>query len=152
MSKTVNEFYVLEFLKKNNMGILATVKPTGAPHASPIYFIPHASFEMFFVTPSQTEKYENIQVNSAVALTVVSEDRTETVSIEGRAVETSEKLEEIIGQLARSLKYGENFLSDLPLLQYHKQKRAVLKIVPTYIRYRQYGENILFEKIIKPEA
>lgn len=152
MSKTVNEFYVLELLKKNNMGILATVKPSGAPHASPIYFVPHASFEMFFVTPTKTEKYENIQANNAVALTIVSQDRTEMVSIEGHAVETSEKLEIIIGQLARSLAYGENFLSELPLLQYHKQKRAVLKIVPTYIRYRQYGENTFFEKIIKPAS
>lgn len=131
------------------MGILATVKPSGAPHASPIYFIPHASFEMFFVTPSKTKKYENIQANSAVALIIVNENRTETVSIEGKAVITAEKAENVIGQLARSLNYRENFLTELPLMQFHDQKKVVIKIVPTKVTFRRYEQNVFFEKIIK---
>ena len=149
MSQSVDSFYVLQFLKENNMGILATVTSSGAPHASPIYFVPHASLEMYFITPSKTEKYENIQANSAVALTVVNENRTETVSIEGKAVITAEKAENVIGQLARSLNYGENFLTELPLMQFHDQKKVVIKIVPTKVTFRRYEQNVFFEKIIK---
>ncbi|MGB4965914.1 MAG: pyridoxamine 5'-phosphate oxidase family protein [Microgenomates group bacterium] len=146
MDHVLNKTYLHQFLQQNLLGVLSTVTSDNIPDAAPIYFIPHASFEIYFITAASTQKVKNINHANDVVLTIMNKDLTETVRVCGKAEITDNDATKSLGELARSLQYKENFLEALPVLKYKGQKKLVVKIVPTEIRIRQYTEYSFVEK------
>lgn len=71
------------FLRHHHMGILSTVSEEGRPWGSAIYFIADDNFTFYFVTRAETYKYQNLEANPHVALTVADEETQTTVQLAG---------------------------------------------------------------------
>lgn len=71
------------FLRHHHMGILSTVSTDGKPWGSAIYFIHDEAFKIYFVTKAETYKYQNLDANPYVALTVADEADQTTVQLAG---------------------------------------------------------------------
>ncbi len=144
----ITKEYISQFLQENHLGVLSTVNSSGLPDAAPIYFITHAGYQLIFITPLGSRKHINIIDKNDVLVTIVNTNRTETVQVRGKAVETKELVVDTLGKLARALNYGADFLTNLPLLKYEKQEKTAFKIVPSEVRIRRYTEHAFIEKIL----
>ena len=76
---------ITEFLKHNQIAVLATVGSDNRPHTAVIYFYIDADLNIYFITKEKTAKYKNIIENPEVALSVYEPSSQTTVQASGRA-------------------------------------------------------------------
>lgn len=142
------------FLSQNPVGVLSTVTPDGDPHGTVIYYTVDEHFSFFFLTKSETRKYDNLKRNGQVMLTVFESQSQSTVQIAGHATEVGDAytVNAIAGTiLATSMKTSEAGLPPISKLQ--AGSYVAFQIEPATIRMAIYarpdsGEyNDLFETI-----
>jgi general stress protein 26 len=75
---------VHSFLRQHHMGILSTVSTEGKPWGSAIYFVADEQFTFYFVTRAETYKFQNLEANPYVALTIADPDSQTTVQLAGK--------------------------------------------------------------------
>ncbi len=148
MQKPIDDTYISSFLKNHNFAILSTVNKDGLPDAAPIYFLSRDNFDIFFVTPSKTQKNTNMDFNNDVVLTITNEATLETVSIRGKASQQEDQLDAVLKGLAEKLNSTFNFVTTLPILKHEDNPKITIKVKPYKIMMRKYADDGLEEKII----
>ncbi len=81
---------LLEFLRSNNVGVLATVSSAGMPHAATVYITFDQDLNIYFVTRNGTRKSQNIHANGQAALAIYNAATQTTLQAEGTAIEVSD--------------------------------------------------------------
>jgi len=120
---------ILDFIRKNSIGVLATVTPEGMPEAAVIEFAETDDFELIFDTFTTYRKYQNLLKNPHVAF-VVGWDENITVQYEGTAKELKDP-EEL--QKYKSIYFTKN----PDAKKWEKFPETVwFKVTPRWIRYR----------------
>ena len=129
----------LSFLKHHKTGVLATVAPSGEPHASMVYYTTDDNFNVYILTLIDSRKFAAIQANPKVAFTVSMPDVPQTLQIEGVAMdislddESKDKLPGLIDVLnSNNWFYG-------PITKLDPKERIVLWIKPSWIRWADYA-------------
>lgn len=148
MSTSIISQYIITFLNKHALAVLSTVDATGNPHGAPIYFVMDTEKNLYFVTPTKTQKNLNLESNPQVALTVVNEATKEMAQIRGVAAKDDALLPEILPKLAEKINGDEKMATDLPLLRYKDQEKTVVKVSTKTITFRRYSEEGLEEKAL----
>jgi PPOX class probable F420-dependent enzyme len=127
----------INFLSENNLARIATVKPNGAPHVSPVWYLWEKN-QLFIAIPRTSVKTRNIRKNNKVAVTIDSTIGPKGVIIEGTA-EIEELSEDIELRLIQRYvspenldKYVEYAHADLP--------SVLLKIRPEKIITWDYSK------------
>jgi general stress protein 26 len=82
--------HLLEFLKNNNVGVLATVSNMGMPHAATIYVTFDQDLNIYFVTRKETRKSHNLHSNAQAALAIYNAASQTTLQAEGTVIEVYE--------------------------------------------------------------
>jgi len=78
--------HIKKFLEKPNLGVLATVSPSGRPQATPIWFMLDGD-EILVNTTKSRVKMRNLKANPRVALAVYDrDDMYQHVQIRGTVV------------------------------------------------------------------
>src|SRR3989344_1549796 len=77
----------LAFLRNHTAGVLATCGTDGVPHASAVFYVADAKFNLHFITLMNSRKYKALKENPRVAFTVGTQDVPQTIQIEGIAEE-----------------------------------------------------------------
>ncbi len=72
-----------DFLQSQRVGVLATVSPDGDPYAAAIYFTVDPSFDVLFLTKTQTKKADNLEHNKHAMLVVYDPATQTTVQLTG---------------------------------------------------------------------
>lgn len=110
---------MIDFLSESNLARIATVKPSGAPHVSPVWYL-WENNQLFIAIPRTSVKTRNIKKNNKVAVTIDSNIGPKGIIIEGTA-ELEELGEEIELRLIQRYvspenldKYVEYAHADLP--------------------------------------
>ncbi len=110
---------MIDFLSESNLARIATVKPSGAPHVSPVWYL-WENNQLFIAIPRNSVKTRNIKKNNKVAVTIDSNIGPKGIIIEGTA-ELEELGEEIELRLIQRYvspenldKYVEYAHADLP--------------------------------------
>jgi general stress protein 26 len=80
------------FLKKHNVGVLATVTADHEPHATAIYYLIDSSFTISFITKTNTKKADNLQHNNHAVLLVYEAESQTTVQTTGVVSEVKDML------------------------------------------------------------
>lgn len=95
------------FLRDNPTAVLSSVDANGDPHGTVIYYAIDKNFMISFLTRAHTKKYNNLQYNNRIMLTVF-EPSTQTIAqVIGTAIEIKDSHEVIATAstvLAASLK------------------------------------------------
>ncbi|HEU5121469.1 MAG TPA: pyridoxamine 5'-phosphate oxidase family protein [Candidatus Saccharimonadales bacterium] len=81
---------LLDFLKNNNVGVLATTSNAGVPHAATVYITFDQDLNIYFVTRKGTRKSQNIHANTQAALAIYNAAAQTTLQAEGTAIEVIE--------------------------------------------------------------
>jgi hypothetical protein len=119
MSIAMSDQEMIDFLSESNLARIATVKPSGAPHVSPVWYL-WENNQLFIAIPRNSVKTRNIKKNNKVAVTIDSNIGPKGIIIEGTA-ELEELGEEIELRLIQRYvspenldKYVEYAHADLP--------------------------------------
>ena len=82
--------HLLEFLRNNRVGVLATASNLGKPHAATIYIAFDQELNIYFVTRKGTQKSHNLKDNNQAALAIYNAALQTTLQAEGTAIEVSD--------------------------------------------------------------
>ena len=129
----------LEFLKKNKVGVLATISPEGGPHASLIYYVCDDSFNIYFSTLESTRKFDAISHNPRAAFTVATVDIPQTLQIEGDASEITgeEKIKDKLSNLIEILESNNTYY--WPITKMGALRVVLMKLTPTWVRWGNFA-------------
>lgn len=123
---------VLNFLKKEAVGVVATINDEGNPESAAVIISQKSSLEIIFQTPNSSRKYQNLKTNNRVAI-AVGFDMADFISLQyegiAREAQVSERksLEEIHKTKSPLFeKYG--YLPD----------NKFFIVTPQWIRFREH--------------
>lgn len=80
---------LLDFLKQNTVGVLATASNLGKPHAATVYVTFDQELNIYFVTRKETRKSRNLHDNTQAALAIYNAASQTTLQAEGTAIEVT---------------------------------------------------------------
>lgn len=149
MKKADQKKAVQTFLEENKLAILSTVDQEGRPHAAPIYYVLGENFEVFFITPLETQKNINLDHQNEVVLTITNEKNWQTLQLRGQAERRDDITAEILNKLTSRLNMDMEFITSLPLMKHKSQFKTAIRIKPAYIRLRSYEDDGLKEAVIE---
>lgn len=132
----------LNFLKRNPMGVLSTVSEDGKPWGSAVYYVAEDDFTCYFVTRSGTRKYQNIEQNPAVALTVADSDDQVTVQLAGTlsAVPSKDIIDVVFKKLAHVKPAGDTDWLP-PVIKVHNGDWMILSLTPNRVQYADFKQH-----------
>jgi general stress protein 26 len=131
---------IVDFVKSHTKAVIATVDQTNQPSTSMIFYFIDNKNDLYFVTKSLTTKSENLKHNNKSSITIVSNEKPITVSIEGVVVEIEDqkKRDEIMQEVFK-LSYSE--LHDYaPIIKLHKGSFIVMKFVPKLAKMTDFAQ------------
>jgi len=122
-----------QFLHKHRFGVLTTIKKSGAPQATPVYYL-YEDGKLLISANKWKHKTRNIQRDPRVTLCVLDEQPTHHyLQVSGRAVGTEEDLVETSTRIFR--RFRSEIREDFP--QWLKeQQRIVLVLTPERVAPR----------------
>lgn len=133
--------HVYGFLQQQHAGVLSTVTEDQTPWGSAIYFVVDEDLTVYFVTRQHTFKYQNLDKNPAVALTVFDEQNQTTVQLAGQVskVPTEDYMDIVFTRLvAIRPKHDINWAP--PLEKVYKGDYIPLRITPTRLQYANFKQ------------
>lgn len=137
---TARQRRIHNFLRANPVGVLSSVDPNGDPHSVVIYFSIDNQFQVFFLTKSDTQKYDNLLRHDHVMLTVFDAESQATAQIAGIAVEITDNYEvsSVAGAvLAASLMTSRE--GQPPISKLQAGAYVAFRIEPNQIRMAVYS-------------
>ncbi len=144
----------MDFLKKHNAGVLATVSKADTPHASAVFYVADDSFNIYFVTKVDSRKYQAIKAHPQVAFAIGRLDVPQTLQIEGvvSEVQTDDEMAKHIPTLMNAI--GENNPYYIPIAKMDAAV-AFMWLQPKWIRWGDFsapglGNDTVFTDIPLP--
>lgn len=141
---------IYEFLKQHPVGVLATVDPSGNPHASAIFLGIDNQLNITFTTKRGTEKHANISGHNTVMLAVYDAANQATVQASGKAVEVTNQQEVIDifrSTLQATRKTGKDEVP--PIAKISAGPYVAYRITPDNIWLTAYGQGSSFTNALK---
>ena len=119
--------FILDFIKKHELAVIATVSNEGKPEDAVIGFGETSKLELFFGTYKTSRKYKNLKSNPHTAFVIGWEDG-QTVQYEGMA-------EEVTGEVAQP--YKDLYFAKNPGAQRYENHpdQTYFKVTPRWIRF-----------------
>lgn len=132
---------VLTFLRHHPMAVLSTVNGESQPWGSAIYYVVDGEFNFYFVTRVGTLKYQNIEQNPHVALTVADNDRQTTVQASGliTKVPVEDYMDIVFDKLAKIRPKDDPHWAP-PLTKIREGNYMPLKLTPSKLQYANYKD------------
>ena len=127
-----NKKSILDFLKKNELCVLATASKTGKPEAAVMVYLIKDDFSILVSTETWTRKYENIAKNSQVSIVVGGFKNDPTVQIDGL-------IEELAGEREDQAKKSIFSIHPEWKSYFQSPKSRFFKIRPLWLRYSDFS-------------
>jgi general stress protein 26 len=128
----------LAFLKSQRVGTLATLSPEGNPRARLVHFVCDDSFAIYFLTLANTRKVEDISHRAQAAFVVSTEEKPQTMQIEGtiQDVSDAEVSDETVHGILERLQSTATYRA--PLTRFDASAMRLYKLVPTWMRWGDF--------------
>lgn len=128
----------LEFLRSNELGVLATISSDGKPHARTVYYSADDDFSIHFLTYSNTRKAADLRKNPNAAFVITDPDAPSTMQIEGMVTDETETatLGPAMDRLLDVLRAkGDHFA---PLTRMDPAAIRYYKLTPAWVRWGDF--------------
>lgn len=128
----------LSFLRRHKVAVLATAT-SGTPHAAVIFYVADTNFNIHFLTRVDTRKFQAIQDNPQVAITIGTVDIPQSLQIEGiaRSIEVNSPALSMKKELMGMLDVNHWFHA--PITKQDPTMVHEMRIEPTWIRWSDYA-------------
>lgn len=124
------------------MGILSTVDTKGKPWGAAVYYLADEDFNIYFVTRAETYKYQNIEKNSHVALTVADSESQVTVQLSGEiSTMPVQKYMDIFFDKFAAIRPEGDYKWAPPVDKIHQGNYMPLQLTPTKMQFADYGKH-----------
>jgi len=93
---------ISDFLAESHVAHLATVRPDGRPHVTPISYIAdlEAQGKAYVMAPENTVKFQNVRRNPRVSLSVANDQRPfDYVLLEGEGRLTQDNIADVLERM-----------------------------------------------------
>lgn len=93
---------ISDFLAQSHVAHLATVRPDGRPHVTPISYIAdlEAQGKAYVMAPENTVKFQNVRQNPKVSLSVANDQRPfDYVLLEGEGRLTQDNMADVLERM-----------------------------------------------------
>ena len=138
MSEEKKRVKILNFIKKEKIGVVSTVNSGGSPEAATMVVSQTDDLNLIFQTPNHYRKYQNLKKNPHVAVTFgFSIEEFITVQYEGTAKEAEGGEVDICRKIHVSKNPKSADYAYLP-----ENKYFIVK--PKWIRYWDFNKNEIF--------
>ena len=145
---------LLKYIDENPIAILGTSNPDGSPHGAVVYMCADDhQHELYFLTKTKTQKYENILVHPAVSVTIVNPTENSSLQASGRAtvVQTPDVIERVMKKITYAHASASEWLP--PLAKLRAGAYVVVGIQPTKVRLahfkgRSIGDQRIFTQLL----
>lgn len=133
---------VLDFIKRNNLGVLSTVIPSHSPQSAVMIISQKDNLELIFQTPNDSRKYPNLKKNPKVAIAFgFNLEEFTTVQYEGEAKEAlGNEIDECrkihVAKNPKSAEYA------------YLPKNKYFIVSPKWIRYWDLNKNEKFTLVL----
>lgn len=132
---------ILNFLRNNTTGVIATVTPASLPQSAAISFHVDDDLNIFFLTREESQKFRNLGKNKNISLTVFEDKVLPTsVHLDGEAeiIESeSQKLE--IKKILIERSWNEAYLP--PVMRQEGSGIVLIKIIPKKATWFRFVKN-----------
>lgn len=147
-----------DFLKKQKVGVLATVSPDGDPYAAAIYYTVDSSLAISFLTKTGTKKADNLEHNSHAMLVVYEAESQTTVQVAGSVSKITDVTEanKVLSQVVHASM--DTSKTDVPpILKLDEGEYITYRLTPTQVRMASFshaksGDYETLFKTIVPET
>lgn len=125
-------------MQEHTLATLATIDPSGIPHAASVYYVVDLDLHIYCVTREETNKYQNIRLNENVSMAITDEETAETVQLIGTAnkVENEHEISNILEKLWKVTLEKQHWPA--PVVKLNKGGLLVLKIKPTEMKFGDF--------------
>ena len=135
----------MDFLSESNIARIATVKPKGAPHVTPVWYLWENNQLLIGIVKDSVKK-RNIRQNNKVAVTIDSN----TAPHKGVIIEGTAEMDELSEETERRI--CQRYLSTEDLDEYVEYARAsfpsiLLRIRPEKIITWDYSKDTFLNKL-----
>lgn len=131
---------IFDYLCANPLGVLSTTDSDGKPHGSVVYFCVNRDFRLFFLTRTETRKYDNLKHNDHLAITVFEPHSQSTAQVIGNADELAgdDALSEVMAAISdASIKMSGT--GELPISKLEAGEYVAFRVTPSQIRLAVYA-------------
>ena len=121
------------FLQQNHLMVMATSSKVGQPHASTMLYALDESFNLYFSTRVNTQKYKNLSENPNVGIVIGLKDEL-NIHIHGevQVIQDSQEIDKALEVLAKSAVDIGDFWP--PIIQIKGSDYAIFKLIPNWVR------------------
>lgn len=131
---------ISRFIKEHNTAVMATVDENEQPSTSTIYYAVSKHDEIWFLTKSGTTKFQNLEKNNKVALTILDTKDPIAVNLMGHVtlIEDSGKQDEIVQSITKLA--NEHLHDYAPIIKLHKGAFRAMVITPTHAKLTDFSK------------
>lgn len=132
---------VYEFLKQQSTAVLSTASASGEPWGATVVFAVDEALHFYFMTRANTLKYQNIETNHHVAITVTDEATQTTVQASGvvERVAPEDVMDVVFHKLDKSKPHGARDWT-APVYKVHEGDYMVLRLKPSHLQYADFSQ------------
>jgi general stress protein 26 len=155
---------LIEYLHGHFIAVASTLSPAGMPQSATVFYwandVTPFGFNIYFVTHRSARKFQNLLMHDAVAVVIGTDFDPNSVQIEGTAeiVEVAEKREDLDEFVKRmnaqpnmARLYDGAFFPRNAFAQIDGHDFAVVRVMPTWVRWMQYDakeKKLVYHQII----
>jgi general stress protein 26 len=133
--------HIMEFLRKNPVGVLSMVDPSNLPHATVLYYAVDPEFNISFITKNETKKFDNLQHNNNAVMIVFDTLSQTTAQVYGTVsiIEDQIKAQEVFANALQSSMNTSGAVT-LPIAKLHAGSYTAFQLKPSSVKMSVFDD------------
>jgi general stress protein 26 len=143
---------IVAYIKLHPVMVVSTADERGRPHGAAVYVYTDSLEWVYFITKTDTQKFQNLRENPHVSLTALDESNNSTLQITGRAeaVHNAETIEMVMGNMTKIYAHSHDWLP--PIAKFRAGPYQVVGVKLDHARLAQYkkaqpGDPNIFKEV-----
>lgn len=107
-----NDYQIVSYIKKNPVAVVSTLSKERTLHGAAVYICALLADQLYFVTKTETHKFQNICEHPQVAITIVNADDNSSLQAHGQAsiVKDAARIDLIMSKMTVIYAQGADWL------------------------------------------
>lgn len=142
----------MHYIKEHPVAVLSTTDQNQMVYGAAVYICATSANQLYFVTKTQTQKFQNIQSNPQAAITIVDPNTTSSLQANGqtKTIKDASLIELIMAKMAKIYAHAPDWLP--PITKIRAGAYQVVEIQVQEARLAHYqgfrpGDSRIFSQI-----
>ncbi|HEU5187038.1 MAG TPA: pyridoxamine 5'-phosphate oxidase family protein [Candidatus Saccharimonadales bacterium] len=147
-----HEHEILSYIKKNPVAVVSTLAKDHTLHGAAVYICAWLADQLYFVTKTDTQKFQNILDNPEVAITIVDAAENSSLQASGRAsvVKDVAYIDTVMAKMAVIYAQGSDWLPPITKIRAGAYQMIGVKLTQARLaHYKDFrpGDKRIFKEL-----